>query len=49
MLGIAVGTLYNWVEAGKGPAFFKLGGSAIRFRLSAVEAWMNKQAEESKE
>jgi excisionase family DNA binding protein len=41
LLGFAAGTIVDWAEAGKLPAF-KLGGR-LRFRLSEVEAWLEAQ------
>jgi excisionase family DNA binding protein len=38
LLGFAAGTVVDWAEAGKLPAF-KLGGR-LRFRQSEVEAWL---------
>jgi excisionase family DNA binding protein len=37
-VGFAPGTIVDWAEAGKVPAF-KLGGR-LRFRLSEVEVWL---------
>lgn len=39
-LGINVQTLYNWRAAGEGPPCVKLGGRAIRYRMSDVTAWL---------
>lgn len=41
LLGFAAGTIVDWAEAGKVPAF-KVGGR-LRFRLSEVEAWLEDQ------
>jgi excisionase family DNA binding protein len=41
LLGFAAGTIVDWAEAGKVPAF-KVGGR-LRFRLSEVEAWLEAQ------
>lgn len=41
VLGFAAGTIVDWAEAGKLPAF-KLGGR-LRFRLSEVETWLEHQ------
>jgi excisionase family DNA binding protein len=38
LLGFAPGTIVDWAEAGRVPAF-KIGGR-LRFRLSEVEAWL---------
>src|SRR5437667_8595644 len=45
LLGFAPGTIVDWAEAGKLPAF-KIGGR-LRFRLSEVEAWIEEQRHES--
>jgi excisionase family DNA binding protein len=37
-LGFQAGTIVDWAEAGKVPAF-RMGGR-LRFRLSEVEAWL---------
>ena len=42
ILGVATGTLLDWFEAGKVPAF-KLGegkAAPVRFRASELEAWL---------
>jgi excisionase family DNA binding protein len=41
MLGFAAGTIVDWAEAGKVPAF-KLGGR-LRFRWSEVSEWLEEQ------
>lgn len=38
LLGFAPGTIVDWAEAGKVPAF-RVGGR-LRFRPSEVEAWL---------
>ena len=40
-LGFAPGTIVDWSEAGKIPAF-KIGGR-LRFRASEVEAWLEER------
>lgn len=40
LLGFAAGTVVDWAEAGKVPAF-KIGGR-LRFRESEVVAWLEK-------
>lgn len=37
--GITEKTLANWRCAGKGPAYFKVGG-LVRYKLEDVEAWL---------
>ncbi len=47
MLGIAEHTLACWRSAGKGPQCVKFGtgrSAAVRYYLSAVEAWVNDPA-----
>jgi excisionase family DNA binding protein len=41
-LALSVDTVLDWFEAGKLPGF-KLGGRAVRFRVSEVEAWLEEQ------
>ena len=41
VLGFSPGTVVDWAEAGKLPAF-KLGGR-LRFRLGEIEAWLEDQ------
>ena len=41
LLGFSPGTVVDWAEAGKLPAF-KLGGR-LRFRASEIEAWLEDQ------
>jgi excisionase family DNA binding protein len=38
ILGFAPGTIVDWAEAGKIPAF-RIGGR-LRFRMSEIEAWL---------
>jgi predicted DNA-binding transcriptional regulator AlpA len=47
MLGVAEHTLACWRSAGKGPQCVKFGtgrSAAVRYYLSAVEAWVNDPA-----
>jgi excisionase family DNA binding protein len=44
-LGFTTSTIQNWYEAGKLPGL-KLGGR-LRFRLSEVEAWLERQRKDS--
>jgi excisionase family DNA binding protein len=39
LLGLSPATVLDWWEAGRLPGF-KLGGRAVRFRVSEVEAWL---------
>jgi len=41
LLGFAPGTIVDWAEAGKIPAF-KVGGR-LRFRVREVEGWLEDQ------
>jgi PTS system nitrogen regulatory IIA component len=41
LLGFAAGTIVDWAERGKVPAF-KVGGR-LRFRESEVETWLEAQ------
>lgn len=41
-LGLAERTLRDWVRLGKIP-YTRLGGRAVRFRKSAVDAWLKKR------
>jgi len=41
LLGFSAGTVVDWAEQGRIPAF-KVGGR-LRFRLSEVEAWIERQ------
>lgn len=41
LLGFSAGTVLDWFEAGRLPGF-KLG-TAVRFRASEVEAWIEAQ------
>jgi excisionase family DNA binding protein len=42
ILGVSPSTVLDWFEAGKLPGF-KLGGRAVRFRPSEIEAWLEAQ------
>jgi predicted DNA-binding transcriptional regulator AlpA len=47
ILGMAPGTLARSRVTGKPatPGFIKLGGKAVRYRMSTVQAWINAQTE----
>jgi len=47
-LGYAVQTIYNKVHAGQLPVI-RLDTGALRFRLSAIDAWLKRTATESDE
>ena len=44
LLNIPVPTLYAWRHRGEGPAGYRIGRH-VRFRRSAVEAWLEGQAD----
>lgn len=41
-LGVSLGTARRWRQFRAGPKYIKLG-SAVRYQLSDVEAWLNEQ------
>lgn len=43
MLGVPVGTLYQWRYRSEGPPSMKVGRH-VRYRRSAVEDWLDKLA-----
>jgi predicted DNA-binding transcriptional regulator AlpA len=43
LTGIAVKTLQRWRLQGVGPAFKKLGGTAVRYARNSVESWIAAQ------
>ena len=42
LLGLSSSTVLDWFESGRLPGF-KLGGRAVRFRVTEVEAWLEGQ------
>lgn len=44
MLSVPVTTLYQWRHRGEGPPGYRVGRH-VRYRLSAVEAWLETQAD----
>ena len=42
-LGISKKTLQRWRFDHKGPAYAKLNGKLIRYRLADLDEWMNQQ------
>ena len=44
LLGVPVGTLYGWRHKGEGPPGYRIGRH-VRYRRSAVEAWIEAQAD----
>jgi excisionase family DNA binding protein len=45
MLGVPVATLYGWRHRGEGPVGYRVGRH-VRYRRSAVEAWLESQADQ---
>jgi len=45
MLGVPVDPLYGWRHRGDGPAGSRIGRH-VRYRRSAVEAWLDTQADQ---
>lgn len=45
MLGVPVNTLYGWRVRGEGPPGYRVGRH-VRYRRSAVEAWLETQTDE---
>lgn len=46
IIGVAEITLRKWRMGGFGPRFIKLG-SNVRYRLSDIDAWLDKRVTES--
>jgi excisionase family DNA binding protein len=44
MLGVPVNTLYGWRVRGAGPPGYRIGRH-VRYRHSAVEAWLESQTD----
>ncbi len=44
MLGVPPATLYGWRYKGEGPRGYRIGRH-VRYRRSAVESWLEKQAD----
>jgi excisionase family DNA binding protein len=44
LLGIPVATLYRWRHRGEGPRGYRIGRH-VRYRRSAVDAWIETQAD----
>ncbi|HLM20628.1 MAG TPA: helix-turn-helix domain-containing protein [Propionibacteriaceae bacterium] len=44
MLDVPIDTLYGWRHRGEGPAGYRIGRH-VRYRRSAVEAWLETQAD----
>jgi predicted DNA-binding transcriptional regulator AlpA len=39
-LGLSIQTLRNWRHLRKGPAYLKVGGRAVRYRLEDLESFL---------
>jgi excisionase family DNA binding protein len=44
MLGVPVDTLHGWRHRGEGPTGYRIGRH-VRYRRSAVEAWLEQRAD----
>jgi excisionase family DNA binding protein len=42
-LGVSQSTIYRWLEAGKLPQPYELGESAVRWRLSEINQWLEEK------
>lgn len=42
-LQISTATIRKWRVSGKGPQFVKVGGTAVRYSMQAVESWLRTQ------
>ena len=42
-LGVSEGTMYEYRALGTGPTYIRLGGRLVRYHLSDVKAWLDKQ------
>ncbi len=47
-LGLSVHTLRRWRMFRNGPAFVKVGGKAVRYRIADLEAFIGRPAPEGK-
>lgn len=43
-LVVPVKTIRSWREHRQGPPYIKVNGRLVRYRVSAVEAWLDKQS-----
>lgn len=43
-LRVPLGTVYRWRQHGEGPRGYRVGRH-VRYRLSEVEAWLERQAD----
>ncbi|WP_158895236.1 helix-turn-helix transcriptional regulator [Amycolatopsis anabasis] len=42
--GVPVATVYSWNTRGTGPKYYRVG-IHVRYRLSEVDAWLERQAQ----
>ena len=42
-LGVSECTMYEYRALGTGPTYIRLGGRLVRYHLSDVNAWLDKQ------
>ena len=40
MLGLALSTLINWRNQGKGPKFLKPSPGVVRYHIDDIDSWM---------
>lgn len=45
-LQLTEATLYRWRSTGFGPAGYRLAGGHVRYKASAIEAWLATQADD---
>lgn len=43
-MGVKPRTVQDWRHENVGPDFFKLGGGRVRYRMSAVQSWMDRES-----
>lgn len=46
-LGLATHTIYQWRYRGEGPPGLRLGRGQVRYRESAITAWLEEQRDRS--
>lgn len=46
-LRLRPGTIENYRYAGEGPRFVRVGRRAVRYRVTDLEAWMNREARDT--
>ena len=40
-IGIDPGTFRNWRSQGRGPAYVRIGGNKVVYRVADLEAWLD--------